>query len=135
MKVEQLHQQTQKQFSNSTPTPKIAYQGPTSKKDPNIKSKSYARVEVNIENESYSTTSVVPKTVVKPYSDPQTSPIGPHKTKTTPKLNQIQMSEFVESQKMKVVQLLRWTQEQFLNSTLNTKIAQQGPKKSKQSQN
>ena len=26
-----------------------------------------------------------PKTVVKPYSNPQTSPLGPYKTKTTPK--------------------------------------------------
>ena len=53
-----------------------------------------ARVEGNIENESCSSTWVDPKTVVKPYSNPQTSPIGPHKTKTTPKLSQIQMSEF-----------------------------------------
>ena len=61
------------------------------KNDPNIKSKSNARVEGNIENESCSTTWVDPKTVVKPYSDPQTSLLGPHKTKTTPKLSQIQM--------------------------------------------
>merc|ERR1711873_151295 len=64
------------------------------KNNPNIKSKSNARVEGNIENESCSTTKVDPKTVVKPYSNPQTSPLGPHKTKTTPKLSQNQISEF-----------------------------------------
>ena len=63
------------------------------KNDPNIKSKSYARVEENIENESSSTTWVDPKIVVKPYSNPQTSPLEPQ-TKTTPKISQIQMSEF-----------------------------------------
>ena len=67
------------------------------KNDPNIKSKSNDRAEGNIENESCSTTWVDPKTVVKSYSNPQTSPIGPHKTKMPPKLSQIQMSEFRES--------------------------------------
>ena len=67
------------------------------KHDPNIKSKSNARVEGNIENESCSTTWVDPKTFVKPYSNPQSSPLQPHKTKMTQKLSQIQMSEFKES--------------------------------------
>ena len=52
---------------------------------------------VNIENESCSTTWVDPKTFVKPYSDPQFSPLGPLKTKMTPTLSQIQMSEFKQS--------------------------------------
>ena len=56
------------------------------KNDPNIKSKSNARVEGNIKNESCSTTSVDPKTVVKPNSDPQTSPLGPIKDKNNPKI-------------------------------------------------
>ena len=67
------------------------------KNDPNIKSKSNARVEGNIENESCSTTWVDPKTFVKPYSNTQSSALGPHKTKMNPKLSQIQMSEFRES--------------------------------------
>ena len=62
-----------------------------------IKSKSNARFEGNIDNESCSTTLVDPKTFVKPYSNPQSSPLGPHKTKMTPKLSQIRMSEFKES--------------------------------------
>ena len=36
---------------------------------------------------------------------------------------------------MKVVKLHEWTPKQFLRPTLNTKIAQYGPKKSKQPQN
>ena len=59
---------------------------------------------------------------------------GPKKTKITPKLSQIQMSEFRESQKMKVVQVNEWTPKQFLNPTLNPKIAHQGPKKSRTNQ-
>ena len=42
--------------------------------------------EGNIENESCSTTLVDPKTVVKPYSDPQTSPLGPQKVKNYSKI-------------------------------------------------
>ena len=49
------------------------------------------------ENESCSTTWVDSKTVVKPYSNPLSSPFGPHKTRMTPKLSQSQMSEFKES--------------------------------------
>ena len=67
------------------------------KNDPIIKAKSNATVEGKIENESFSTTWVDPKTFVKPYSNPQSSPLGPHKTKMTPKLSQIQMLEFKES--------------------------------------
>ena len=79
--------------------------GPYKTKDPKMKSNSNVRIQRIIENKSCSTTGVDPKTVVKPYSDPQTSQLGPHKTKTTPKLSQIQMSEFRESLKMKVIQL------------------------------
>ena len=53
MKVIALYEQTPKQFLHSTPTPKV---GQNVKTDPNIKSKSNARVEGNIENESCSTT-------------------------------------------------------------------------------
>ena len=46
-----------------------------------------------------------PKAVVEPYSDPQTSPLGPKKFINNPKLSQNQMSEMKETKKMKVVQL------------------------------
>jgi len=49
-------------------------------------SKSNDRIEGNIENKSCSTTCVDPKTVVEPYSDPQTSPFGPQKDKNDPKI-------------------------------------------------
>ena len=39
------------------------------------------------------------------------------------------MSELKETKKIKVVKLHEWTPKQFLSPTLNTKIAQQGPKK------
>ena len=38
-----------------------------------------------------------PETVVEPYSDPKPVHYGPKKTKMTPKLSQIYMSEFRES--------------------------------------
>ena len=44
------------------------------------------------------------------------------------------MSEFKESQKMKVVQVNEWTPKQFLNPILSPKIAHQEPKKSKTNQ-
>ena len=70
---------------------------PDIKNDPKIKSKSNDRIEGNIENESCSTTWVHPKTVIEPYCDPQTSPLGPQKDKKRPsKLSQFEMSEFRE---------------------------------------
>ena len=44
------------------------------KNDPNIESKSNARVEGNIENESCSTSLVDPKTVFEPHNEPKKSP-------------------------------------------------------------
>ena len=38
------------------------------------------------------------------------------------------MSEFRETYKMKVIQLPEWNPKQFLRPTLNSKIAQWGPK-------
>ena len=93
MKVEQL----QNSFRTLSQAQKQPIRAQKVKNYPNIKSKSNARVEGNIENESCSTTRVDPKTFVKPYSNPQSSLLGPHKTKMTQKLRQIQMSEFKES--------------------------------------
>ena len=49
-------------------------------------SKSNVKIEENMENESCSTTWVNEKTVVKPYSGSQTSPLGPKKYKNDPKI-------------------------------------------------
>ena len=48
-----------------------------------------------------------------------------------PKLSQIQMSDFTESQKMKVVQLHKQNPKQLLKPTVNPNIAHLGPKMSK----
>ena len=88
MKVFQLHEWTQKQFCNTTPTPKIIW-APKSPKWP--------QNQVNIENESCSTTWGDPKSVYEPYANPKNSPLGPQKLKMTPKLSQNQMSEFEET--------------------------------------
>ena len=45
------------------------------------------------------------------------------------------MSDLKEIKKIKVVKLHEWTPKQFVSHTLNTKIAQYGPKMSKQPQN
>ena len=49
----------------------------------------------------------------------------------TPKLGQNKMSDLRETQKIKAVQLHKWTPKQFLNQTQTPKIAHQGPKKTK----
>ena len=51
------------------------------KNDPKIKSNSKVKIEVSIENKSYSTTWVDPKTVLELYPDPKNSPLGPQKSK------------------------------------------------------
>ena len=53
---------------------------PKNKKDPKIKSNSKVKIEVSIENKSYSTTWVDPKTVLELYPDPKNSPLGPPKS-------------------------------------------------------
>ena len=56
------------------------------KNDPKIKSKSNIRIHGYIVNESCSTTWVDLKTVVEPYSDHKTSPLGPQKDKNDSRL-------------------------------------------------
>ena len=51
------------------------------KRTPKLSQTQMSELEENIENESCSTTSVDPKTVVEPYSDPQKSTLGPKKHK------------------------------------------------------
>ena len=46
-----------------------------------------------------------PKTVFEPHIEPNNSPLGPKKSKTTPKLSQNQMPELKETKKIKVVAL------------------------------
>ena len=70
-------------MSNLTPTPQLAK---SKKFDPKIKSKSKARIERNIENESCLTTWVHPKTVGKPYPNWKNSVLGPKTVKNDPKI-------------------------------------------------
>ena len=67
------------------------------KNDPKIKSKSNVRIERNIENESCSTTWVELRTFFEPFPNSKNSPLGPKKSKMTPKLSQNQMSELKET--------------------------------------
>ena len=50
-----------------------------------MKSKSNAKIEGNIENESCSTTQVDLKTAFEPFPNPKNSPLGPQKVKNDPK--------------------------------------------------
>ena len=65
------------------------------KNKPKFKSNSNVWIEGIIENESYSTTWVDPKTVFEPYPDTVNSQIEPQKL--TPKFSQIQKLELKES--------------------------------------
>ena len=53
---------------------------------PKIRSKSNVRIEGNIENESCSTTQIDPRTVFKPYPNPNKSPLLPHNVKNDRKI-------------------------------------------------
>ena len=48
---------------------------------------------------------LTPKQLFNPTQTPKKSPLGPKKSKTTPKLSQNQMSELKETKKIKVVTL------------------------------
>ena len=68
------------------PNPKNSPLGPQKvKNDPKIKLKSKVRIEETIENKSYSTTWVDPKTVLKLYLNPKNSSVGPKKIKNDSK--------------------------------------------------
>ena len=87
MKVVQLHEETPKQFLNTTKTHKIAHYGPKNlRKYPKIKSKSNVKIEEHIENESCSTTWVYPKTVFELFPNTKNSPLGPQKVDNDPKI-------------------------------------------------
>ena len=64
-----------------------------------------AEIEQKSENKSYKSILGDPKTVFEPYPNPKNSPLGPKKSKMTPKLSQNQMSEFKVTKKIKVAQL------------------------------
>ena len=51
-----------------------------------IKQKSYVKIDDNIENESYSTTWVDPKTLFEAFPNRKNSPLGPQKVKNDPKI-------------------------------------------------
>ena len=72
------------------------------KNDPKIKSKSKVRIEGAIENESFSTTRVNPKTIF----ELKNRPLGPQKVKKKiQNLIQNQKSELKELQKIRVLQV------------------------------
>ena len=109
MRIVQLYEQTPKQFLNPTPNPKNSPRGPPKvknnpkikskskvtfevtlgvqkvKNNPKIKSKSNVIIEGSIEDESCSTASVDPKTVVEHNLNRKNSPTGPQKGKKGPK--------------------------------------------------
>ena len=68
------------------------------KNDPKIESKSNVRIEGNIENQSYLTTWVDPKTVIEPYPNPMNSQLGPQKVKNDPKIES-KSNDRIESNK------------------------------------
>ena len=77
------------------------------KNDPKIKSNLNVRIQGIIQNESLSTTWVDPKTVLEPHIEPKNSPLGPRKSKMTPKSCQNQMSKLKEANKTKIVALYK----------------------------
>ena len=86
MTVVQLHVDTKNQLSNPTLTQNSQLGPQKVKNDPKIKSRSKVKIERNIENESYWTTWVDPKTIVEPHPNPKSSPLGPQKVKNDPKI-------------------------------------------------
>ena len=54
-----------------------------------------------------------PKKVLKPHIKPKNSPLGPRKSKMTPKSCQNQMSKLKEANKTNVVALYKWIPKQF----------------------
>ena len=72
-----------------------------------------------------------PKQFLDPTPNLKSSPLGPKKSKMTPKLSQNQLSELKETKKIKIVQLHEQTQEQLSNPTPSSNIVHQGPKNSK----
>ena len=93
------------------------------KNNPKSKSKSNVKIEGNIENESYPTTWVDPKTVFNAYPIPQNSPLRPQKVKKGPKIkskSKVRIEGNIENKMFST----RWlTSKQFLNPTPTPKIA------------
>ena len=126
MKVLQLHQQTQKQLLNPTPTPKIKI-APKLSQDQMSEQKETQKMKVVQLDEQ------TPKQFLNPTTH-KISQQGPKKLKMTPKLSKNLKLEFKELQKIKVVQIHKQTPKQLLNPTTTPKIAHQGSKKSKRFQ-
>ena len=97
----------------------------------NIKSKSNSRFEGNIENESCSITWVDPKTVLKPYSNPQTSPLGPQKDNNNPRSksnSNVRIEGIIENESCSTT----WVDPKtVVEPTPTPKPAHLGPKKTK----
>ena len=85
-------------------------------------------MEGNIENESCSATWVDPKTVVEPFSDLQTSPLGPHKDKIHPKVKSIRIQGIIENESCSTTLV---DPKLVFEPQIEPKITHYGPKKLK----
>ena len=112
MKVEQLHQQSPKQLSNPTPTPKPAHQDPiiTSKTTPKLSKNQISKLTKTQKMKVVQLHEWTPTQFLSPKIAQQ----GPQKSKMTPVLSQNEMSEFKVTQKMKIFQLHEQTLKQCL---------------------
>ena len=110
-------------YSNLQPSPL----GPQKDKNyPKIKSNLNVRIQGIIQNESFSTTWVDPKTVLEPHIEPKNSPLGPRKSKMTPKSCQ----NWKKQRKQKLLHYINRFQNN-LNLIPIIKIAYFYPKKAK----
>ena len=75
----------QNSFSSLPKPKKQAIRAPKVKNDPKIKSISKVRIEGTIENKSFSTKRVDPKTAFEPYHSPKDGLLEPQKVKKDPK--------------------------------------------------
>ena len=113
MKVEQLHEQTTKQFSKSTPIPKIAHYGPKSQKmTPTLSQNQMPELKETQKMKVVQLPEQTPKQLSNPTPTPE-KPFKAQKVKKYPKIKQKQISEFTETYKMRIVQLYEQTPKQF----------------------
>ena len=101
------------------------------KNDPKIMSTLNVRIEGKIENESCSITWVDPKTVVEPYLDPQTRPLGPKKTKMTKNFSQNKMSGYERNKENESCSTTWVDPKKAVDPYSNTKASPLRPQKDK----
>ena len=130
MKAVQLYEQTPKQFSNQTPTPKIAHQGPKkSKMTPKLSQNQMSEMEETKKMKVVQLHNETSKQFLIPTPTPKIVRQGPKKSKMTPKLSQNLMSQLKETKKMKVVH--KQNPEKLVNHTTTSKKPVRAPKSQK----